>query len=56
MLELPDNWAAGHFYNLPLDEFMQVIDNSVTNGYTVAWASDMSDKGFSMKQGCGNHS
>jgi bleomycin hydrolase len=51
MLELPDNWAAGHFYNLPMDEFMQVIDNSVTNGYTVAWASDMSDKGFSMKQG-----
>jgi bleomycin hydrolase len=51
MLELPDNWAAGQFYNLPLDEFMQVIDNSVTNGYTVAWASDMSDKGFSMKQG-----
>ena len=51
MLELPDNWAGGTFYNLPLDEFMQVIDNSLMNGYTVAWASDMSDKGFSMKQG-----
>jgi len=23
----------------------------VANGYTVAWASDMSDKGFSMKEG-----
>jgi bleomycin hydrolase len=51
MLELPDNWAGGTLYNLPLDEFMQVIDNSLMNGYTVAWASDMSDKGFSMKQG-----
>jgi bleomycin hydrolase len=51
VLELPDNWAAGSFYNLPLDELMQVIDNSVTNGYSVGWASDMSDKGFSMKQG-----
>ncbi len=51
VLELPDNWAAGLFYNLPLDEFMQVIDNAVANGYTVAWASDMSDKGFSMKEG-----
>jgi bleomycin hydrolase len=51
VLELPDNWAAGSLYNLPLDEFMQVIDNSVNNGYSVAWASDMSDKGFSMKQG-----
>ena len=51
MLEIPDNWAGGTFYNLPLDEFMQVIDNSLMNGFTVAWASDMSDKGFSMKQG-----
>jgi bleomycin hydrolase len=51
MLELPDNWAAGLFYNLPLDELMQVIDNSVTTGYSVGWSSDVSDKGFSMKQG-----
>lgn len=51
MLELPDNWAAGLFYNLPLDEFMQVIDNAVAGGYSVGWASDMSDKGFSMKHG-----
>jgi bleomycin hydrolase len=51
ILEIPDNWAAGSFYNLPLDELIQVIDNSVMNGYSVGWASDMSDKGFSMKQG-----
>jgi bleomycin hydrolase len=51
VLELPDNWAAGLFYNLPLEDLMQIIDNSVANGYTVAWASDMSDKGFSMKEG-----
>lgn len=51
MLEIPDNWASGSFYNLPLDEFIQVIDNSVMSGYSVGWASDMSDKGFSMKQG-----
>jgi bleomycin hydrolase len=51
MIEIPDNWAGGTVYNLPLDEFVQVIDNSVSTGYTVAWASDMSDKGFSMKNG-----
>jgi bleomycin hydrolase len=51
VLELPDNWAAGLFYNLPVDEMMQIIDNSITTGYTVAWASDVSDKGFSMKEG-----
>jgi bleomycin hydrolase len=48
---LPDNWAAGLFHNIPLEDMMQIIDNSVMNGYTVAWASDMSDKGFSMKEG-----
>lgn len=51
VLEIPDNWAAGNFYNIPLDDFMQIIDNALNNGYTVGWASDMSDKGFSMKQG-----
>ncbi|MCX6335329.1 MAG: aminopeptidase [Bacteroidia bacterium] len=51
VLELPDNWAAGLFYNIPLEDMMQIIDNSLMNGFTVAWASDMSDKGFSMKEG-----
>lgn len=51
MIEIPDNWAGGTMYNLPLDEFIQVIENSVSTGYSVAWASDMSDRGFSMKNG-----
>ena len=51
VLEIPDNWAAGSFYNVPLEDLMQIIDNSVTSGYSVAWASDISDKGFSMKEG-----
>lgn len=50
-LEVPDNWAAGLFWNLPLEDMMQIIDNAIATGYTVAWASDMSDKGFSMKEG-----
>jgi bleomycin hydrolase len=50
-LEVPDNWAGGLFMNVPLDEMMQIVSNSVANGYSVAWASDMSDKGFSMKEG-----
>jgi bleomycin hydrolase len=50
MLEIPDNWAAGLFYNVPLEDMMQIIENSVNNGYTVAWASDL-DRGFSMKEG-----
>lgn len=51
VLELPDNWAAGLFHNVPLEDMMTIIDNSLQKGYTVAWASDVSDKGFSMKEG-----
>lgn len=51
VLEIPDNWAAGLFHNVPLDDLLEIIDNSLNKGYTVAWASDMSDRGFSMKEG-----
>lgn len=47
ILEVPDNWLWGEVYNVPLDEMMTIIDNSINNGYTVAWASDVSEKGFS---------
>ena len=51
VLEVPDNWSSGTLHNLPLEEFIQVVDNAVLNGYSVAWASDMSDRGFSMREG-----
>ncbi|MFM9944062.1 MAG: aminopeptidase C [Bacteroidia bacterium] len=51
VLEVEDNWASQQVYNLPLDEFMAVINNSVNKGYTVAWATDVSEKGFSFKNG-----
>ncbi|RLD47437.1 MAG: aminopeptidase [Bacteroidetes bacterium] len=50
-LEVQDNWAYGQVYNLPLDEFMQVIDANIEAGYTIAWAADVSEKGFSWKNG-----
>jgi aminopeptidase C len=46
-LEIPDNWRWSESYNLPLDELMHVIDYSLENGYTVAWGSDVSERGFS---------
>lgn len=51
ILEVPDNWAGKEVYNLPLDDFGQIFDNAIENNYTVAWASDVSDKGFSWKNG-----
>ena len=46
VLEIQDNWRWAQSYNLPLDEFMEVMDYAVRNGYTIAWGSDVSEKGF----------
>jgi aminopeptidase C len=45
-LEIQDNWRNGESWNLPIDEFMTVIDNAVNKGFTVAWGSDVSESGF----------
>ncbi len=48
-LEVPDNWRMDQMYNVPLDEMMQIIDNALANGYTLAWGADVSEVGFTRK-------
>lgn len=50
-LEVPDNWEHALMYNLPLDEMLEVMDYALNNGYTVCWDGDVSEKGFSFKNG-----
>lgn len=51
IMEVPDNWSYGTVYNLPLDEMTKVIDNAIQNNYSVAWAADVSEKGFKFNKG-----
>lgn len=46
-IEVPDNWRWANSYNLPLAELMEVMEYAIMHGYTVAWASDVSEAGFS---------
>ncbi len=46
VLEIQDNWRWAQSYNLPIDELMEVFDNAIENGYTIAWGSDVSEQGF----------
>ena len=46
VIEIQDNWRWGQSYNLPIDEFMEVFDYAIENGYTIAWGSDVSEPGF----------
>ncbi len=51
ILEIPDNWMWSETWNLPLDELMETLNHAMENGYTVAWGADVSEKGFSWKNG-----
>ncbi|MCD4678768.1 MAG: aminopeptidase [Bacteroidales bacterium] len=51
VLEVPDNWMFDEIYNVPLDEMMEIVDNAIHNGYTIGWGADVSEKGFSWKNG-----
>lgn len=50
-LEIPDNWSHDLYYNLPLDEMMQVITYALGNGYSVCWDGDVSEKSFAYRKG-----
>ncbi len=45
-VEVQDNWRFPLSYNVPMDEMMQIIDNAIEQGYTVAWGGDVSEEGF----------
>ena len=45
-VEIEDNWRWAESYNIPLNELMEVIDNAINSGYTLAWGTDVSEKGF----------
>lgn len=50
-LMVPDNWSLDQVYNVPVNDITDVIDNALKKGYTVAWATDVSEKSFSYKNG-----
>lgn len=45
-IEVSDNWRWDRSYNVPIDEFMSILDNAINNGFTAAWGTDVSDAGF----------
>ncbi len=45
-IEVEDNWRWALSYNVPMDDMIKIIDNAIDKGYTVAWASDVSETGF----------
>jgi bleomycin hydrolase len=50
-LAVPDNWSFDYVYNVTIDDMTQTIDNALKSGYTVGWATDVSEKYFSWQNG-----
>ncbi|MFK5957793.1 MAG: C1 family peptidase [Lutibacter sp.] len=51
ILNIPDNFSNGYFYNLKLEELVIAVDNALKKGYTIALDCDVSEKTFSQKFG-----
>ncbi len=51
MLEIPDNWLWEKSYNVPLDDLYESVLHALKSGYTIAWGADVSEKGFSFRNG-----
>ena len=51
MIDIQDNWSQDLYYNLPIDETVEVIKSALKNGYSVCWDGDVSDRGFSHRNG-----
>ncbi|HQO07789.1 MAG TPA: C1 family peptidase [Bacteroidales bacterium] len=51
IIEIPDNWLLGEIYNVKLDELLEIINTSLDKGHTLAWSADVSERGFSWKNG-----
>lgn len=50
-IPVPDNWSFGRAYNIPMEDMTKIADYALKNGFTIAWATDVSEKGFSWKNG-----
>lgn len=51
VIEVPDNFSNGSYYNLHLNEMIQAVKIALLNGYTVLWDADISNDGFNQEKG-----
>lgn len=56
ILEVPDNWSNGYFYNIPIDEMLEISLNALEGGFSIAWDTDVSNTGFDSKKGIAHDS
>lgn len=51
VVEVPDNFSNGAYYNVPLNELIQLTKSALKGGYTVMWDADASNNGWQPGRG-----
>ena len=51
ILEVPDNFSNGAYYNVPVEDMIELTKETVNNGYSILWDADVSNDGFQQKMG-----
>ena len=51
ILPIPDNWANGHFFNLPLNVLISLAKSAILNGYTLMWDTDATNGDYQHAKG-----
>ena len=51
ILDLPDNWSNGSFFNIPLNDMVNVAKHALKMGFSIAWDTDVSNDDFDSKNG-----
>ena len=45
-LEIPDNWQNAKYYNIPIDDLISIMNNSIEMGYSFLWDGDVGKEYF----------
>lgn len=51
VLQVPDNFSSASYYNVPIDELINITNFALDHGYTLDWDADVSEKGFNGRKG-----
>ncbi len=51
VLEIPDNYSSGMYYNINLQELKEQTDYALKKGFSVSWDGDVSELGFGRQSG-----
>ena len=51
VLKIPDNWDWGMYYNIPINDLMEIMKYALKNGYSIDFDGDVTEPTFNYSKG-----